>query len=178
VAAKQDDSDLRVLARAKSNIASDEGGCSYSVEECTVGDGITTTRVLWGDTITGSAREILADVEGDDNDDRRTALDEACDFLRDALKAGPVPVKQLKADADGCGLTWATVRRAQKIVGATPRKEGGNFGDGKQQWIWHLNAEGAHKNQKVLTDKYEHLQENVSTFSHSPAFDDADAEAV
>lgn len=66
VAAKQEDSELRVLARAKSNIATDSGGCSYNIEECTVGDGIATTRVVWGERIEGTARDILADVEGGD----------------------------------------------------------------------------------------------------------------
>jgi len=177
VAAKQEDSELRVLARAKSNIAVDDGGCSYTIEECTVGSGITTTRVLWGGKIEGTAREILADVESQNQDERRTELDEACDFLRDLLSAGPVPVNQIKKDADGNGLTWATVRRAQKTIGAVAKKEGGNFGGGKQQWVWRLSAEGAQDRLKVLTENNEHLQQNVSTFSDSPDFDDDDAEA-
>ncbi|WP_236450482.1 AAA family ATPase [Stutzerimonas stutzeri] len=177
VAAKQEDSELRVLARAKSNIAVDDGGCSYTIEECTVGEGITTTRVLWGGKIEGTAREILADVESQNQDERRTELDGACDFLRDLLAFGPVPTNQIKKDADGNGLTWATVRRAQKTIGAVAKKEGGAFGGGKQQWVWSLPAEGAQHRQKMLTENYEHLQQNVSTFSASPDFDDDDAEA-
>ncbi len=177
VAAKQEDSELRVLARAKSNIAVDDGGCSYTIEECTVGSGITTTRVLWGGKIEGTAREILADVESQNQDERRTELDDACDFLRDLLAAGPVPTNQIKKDADGNGLTWATVRRAQKTIGAVAKKAGGNFGDEKQYWAWVLPAEGAQDSLKMLTEKYEHLQEDVSTFSNSAAFDDDDAEA-
>ncbi|GAB3380319.1 AAA family ATPase [Azotobacter armeniacus] len=187
VAAKQEDSEVRVLARAKSNISNDNGGCSYSIEECTVGDGIETTRVLWGDFIEGSAREILADVERSGDDEQRTELDEACDFLRDALKDGPAPTKQLKADASGAGLSWATVRRAQKIVGARAKKGGMDGG-----WSWELVAEDAQESRrcsKNLEDAHaledEHLRENVSTFGESmstfvalPAFDEADVEEI
>lgn len=180
VAAKQEDSDVRVLARAKSNIADDQGGVGYVIEPCTVGDGIETTRVLWGDRIEGSAREILAEVESNGDDDQRSELDEACDFLRDLLKYGAIPTKQIKADASDAGLSWATVRRAQKAIGAVAVKEGSPTVGEKQQWVWRLAAEGAQQTPKVLTEKYEHLREDVSTFGAVPAasFDESDSEAV
>jgi len=166
VAAKQEDSDVRVLARAKSNISDDQGGVGYLVETCTVGDGLETTRVLWGDRIEGSAREILADVESTGDGDGRSEIDEACDFLRDLLANGPVSTKQVKADADGAGHAWATVRRAQKALGVVARKQG--MGGG---WAWQLGIEVAHEipkvlneTPKVLRENSEHLRENVSTF--------------
>lgn len=181
VAAKQEDTETRVLARAKSNISDDQGGVGYVVEPCTVGDGIETTRVLWGERIEGSARDILADVESAGDDDQRSELEEACDFLRDTLHSGPVPTKQIKSEAADAGLSWATVRRAQKAIGAEAVKEGGRLGDGKQQWVWQLSAEGAQKTQKVLTRNSEHLLENLSTFCASPPpppFDESDAEVL
>lgn len=177
VAAKQEDSEVRVLARAKSNIAIDDGGCSYTIEECTVGQGITTTRVLWGGKIEGTAREILADVESQNQDERRTELDDACGFLRDVLALGAVPTTQIQKDAAGNGLTWATVRRAQKTIGVIAKKDGEHFGGAKNSWAWRLPVEGAQDRLKMLTEKNEHLQQNVSTFSDSPDFDDDDAEA-
>lgn len=178
VAAKQEDSDVRVLARAKSNISDDQGGVSYTVEPCTVGDGIETTRVMWGDRIEGSARDILAEVENTGEDDHKSEFEEACDFLRDLLSHGPVPAKQVKAESNEAGVAWATVRRAKKAIGVVAIKEGGRLGDEKQQWLWSLNAEGAHKTQKVLTENDEHLLENVSTFCNptAPDFDEKDAE--
>lgn len=178
VAAKQEDSDIRVLARAKSNISDDQGGVSYTVEPCTVGDGIETTRVVWGDRIEGSARDILAEVENTGDDEKKTEFEEACDFLRDILEAGPVPSKQIKSDASEAGLSWATVRRAQKAIGAVAIKEGSPGSDEKQQWVWRLSPEGAQKNTKVLTQNNEHLRENLSTFDHAalPRFDDKDVE--
>lgn len=140
VAAKQEDSDVRVLARAKSNISDDQGGVGYLVESCTVGDGLETTRVLWGDRIEGSAREILADVESNGDDDRRSELDEACDFLRDLLADGAVPTKRIKADADGAGHAWATIRRAQKVVGAEAIRIGEEGRKGGGTWYWELSC--------------------------------------
>ncbi|HDZ55389.1 MAG TPA: AAA family ATPase [Pseudomonas xinjiangensis] len=176
VAAKQEDSELRVLARAKSNISIDSGGCSYTIEETTVSAGISTTRVLWGDRIEGTARDILADVEGDNTDERRTELDEACDFLRALLANGPIPTKQIKVDADGSGLTWATVRRAQKAIGAKARKGGMDAG-----WFWELPFQGAHScaedaqdSPKMLRQNSEHLRQEMSTFDEIA---DADPDA-
>lgn len=178
VAAKQEDSDVRALARAKSNISDDQGGVSYTVEPCTVGDGIETTRVIWGDRIEGSARDILAVVENNGDDEKKTEFEEACDFLRDILEHGPVPSKQIKADAIEVGLTWPTVRRAQKAIGAMAIKEGRPGSDEKQQWVWRLNSEGAQKTPKVLTQNSEHLRENMSTFGgiQPPSFDESDTE--
>ncbi|WP_236502419.1 AAA family ATPase [Pseudomonas tremae] len=170
VAAKQQESDTRVLARAKSNIGTDEGGVSYTIEPCTVLDDIETVRVAWGDLIAGSAREILGDVEGDDNDGDRSELDEACDFLRDLLSQGPVPTKRIKADADGAGHAWATVRRAQKAISAEAKKQG--MGGG---WVWQLgelvppfsahgDSDDSKMRKKVLSRNGEHLRDDMSAF--------------
>lgn len=132
VAAKQEDSDLRVLARAKSNIAVDDGGCSYSIEECTVRNGITTTRVLWGDTIDGSAREILADVErieaevSPDDDDPAEAL-------RRILSTGRLTGKEAKKLMTDNGYTTKQIRTAREKLSVMTSREG--FGkDIKSYW--------------------------------------------
>lgn len=123
VAAKQEDSDLRVLARAKSNIAVDDGGCSYSIEECTVGNGITTTRVLWGDTIEGSAREILAEVErveaeGSPDDD------DPAEALRRILSEGRLTGKEAKRLMTDNGYTQKQIRTAREKLSVETTREG------------------------------------------------------
>lgn len=181
VAAKQEESETRVLARAKSNISDDQGGVAYVVEPCSIGNGIETTRVLWGERIEGSARDILASVEHTRDDDHRSEHGEACDFLRDILERGPVPNQQIKSEASGAGLSWATIRRAKKAIGVEAIKEGGRLGDKKQQWVWQLPAQGAHETQKVLTKNSEHLLENVNTFCDPmtpPPFDESDSEEL
>lgn len=169
VAAKQEDSDLRVLARAKSNIGTDEGGVSYTIQAVeieTSGGAIETTHVVWGEAIRGTAREILGDVEATGEESGRSEIEEACDFLRDLLAKGPVPTKQIKADASGAGHSWATVRRAQKMIGAEAKKQGMEGG-----WVWQLVTEFGPVQSKALTDSEkapteirEHLRENLSAF--------------
>lgn len=134
VAAKEDSGPRRVLARAKSNIAEDDGGIAYGVEQVTILDGITTTCVVWDGVVEGSARQILGDVEQDENCDG-SEKEMAQQFLRSLLSDGPVPAKRVKADADDAGFSIATIRRAQKTLGVLAVREG--FG-GKGTWFWRL----------------------------------------
>jgi putative DNA primase/helicase len=162
VTAKEEDSERRVLARAKSNIAPDNGGVAYNIGLTTIEGGIETTHVMWAGTIEGTAREILGDVEQDENEDGSEKLD-AEQFLRDLLANGAVTTKQIKADADGAGYSWATIRRAQKTIGAKAVKGGMNGG-----WSWEIpitfsrrcskNTEGAHRNDVSAFGKSEHLR--------------------
>lgn len=183
VAAKQEDSEQRVLARAKSNIADDSGGCSYTVEECTVGDGITTTRVLWGDKIEGSAREILSEVERVENEEA-SEKEDAEHFLISLLANGPVSVKQVKADAAGAGHAWRTVERAKKSLGVEAAKVGL-----KEGWVWRLGAEDRQETTKTATKNSGGLQGKVAAFGDEvaafagekrapSALDEADEEAL
>ncbi len=159
-----------MLARAKSNISDDQGGVGYLVETCTVGDGLETTRVLWGDRIEGSAREILADVESTGDGDGRSELDEACDFLRALLADGAVPTKRIKADADGAGHAWATVRRAQKVVGAEAIRIGEEGRKGGGTWYWELSCSSPLEHLKRRQP--EHVNETQKPRGFQPYEDD------
>lgn len=165
VAAKQEDSDMRVLARAKSNIAIDDGGISYGIEEATLENGIETTRVYWSGKVEGTAREILGDLE--DTGDRTSERDDAVEFLCELLADGPVLSNRVYADANGAGFTKATIRRAQKEIGIKPYRDGDGIGE-KSAWYWCLPpvtgfTKVLTEAPKVLTPKDEHLSENVST---------------
>ncbi|MDN7875453.1 AAA family ATPase [Burkholderia aenigmatica] len=137
VAGKDEAAERRILARAKSNIAPDDGGVAYSLEMAET-DGITASRVVWGALIDGSARDILGDVERDDEE--RTGLDDACEFLASLLSDGPVRTKVLKADADGAGFNWKMMQRAASKLGVEKRKVGM-----KEGWEWALAKETAHE---------------------------------
>lgn len=132
VTAKEEGSNRRVMARAKSNIAPDDGGVAYSLDLVTIAGGIEATHAVWEGAIEGTAREILGDVEHDDSEGGGERLD-AAQFLRDLLADGPLPTRQIKADADGAGYSWATVRRAQKTLGVSAIK-----GGMKEGWTWRL----------------------------------------
>ena len=75
---------------------------------------------------------LFGDVEHDDSEGCGERLD-AEQFLRDLLADGPLPTRQIKADADGAGYSWATVRRAQKSLGIAAIKAGMKGG-----WTWRL----------------------------------------
>jgi putative DNA primase/helicase len=134
VAAKEEDGSSRVLARAKSNIALDDGGVAYHLDLTTIDDGIEVTYAIWDGVIEGTAREILGDMEQDSNEDGSERKD-AERFLRDLLQDTPLPVRQIKADADGAGYSWATIRRAQSAIGVEAVKDKGSMKGG---WKWRL----------------------------------------
>lgn len=156
VAAKEEDGSKRVLARAKSNIAPDDGGVAYSLELTTIEGGIEATHVLWDGVIEGTAREILGDVEHDDSDGGGERED-AKQFLQELLSSGPVPTKMIKADADGAGYSWATIRRAQSAMKVEATREG--FGK-NGVWTWRLAS-------KVLTKSIDAHTNNVSMYEES-----------
>lgn len=129
VTAKDEAAERRILARAKSNIARDDGGVSYTLEQITT-DGIEASRVVWGDAVEGSARDILGDVEEVD-DEEKTERDEAAEFLLGLLSNGPMSSKEIKADAIGAGYAWRTIERAKRALDIQAKKEG------LGSWKWY-----------------------------------------
>jgi len=123
VAAKQEGSDMRVLARAKSNIGTDEGGVSYTIAPCDIDGGIETTRVRWGDVIEGSAREILDDAEACD-EERLDDSDNPAEALRRILSAGPLTGKEAKNLMVGNGYTQKQIRNARENLSITTARTG------------------------------------------------------
>ena len=123
VAAKEERSDMRVLARAKSNIGTDEGGVSYTIEPCDIEDGIETTRVRWGDVIEGSARDILGDAEACD-EERLDDSDNPAEALRRILSAGPLTGKEAKNLMVANGYTQKQIRNARENLSITTTRAG------------------------------------------------------
>lgn len=82
--------------------------------------------MLWGEGVQGSARDVLAEVEAVDTD--RSATDEAMDWLRDALEAGPMPAGQVLKSAKLSGLSDKALRTARERLGIKPKRNG--FGPG------------------------------------------------
>jgi putative DNA primase/helicase len=155
VAGKDESAERRILARAKSNIAPDDGGVSYTLELTEV-DGIQASRVVWGDLIDGTAREILGDVE--QQDEERGPREEAKDFLSGILSDGPVNAKDLKRDADHAGFSWPTIFRAASELKIEKRKLGM-----KEGWVWALpkisDDEDFTKNSTLYTVKSSGVRE-------------------
>jgi putative DNA primase/helicase len=119
-----------VLVRAKSNIGPSDGGFSYDLEQPEIEPGITGQRVRWREAVQGSAREVLADAEGDADEDGDSRSDVEA-FIHAMLDDGPVPARRFQADSEGAGYCWRTVQRHAKRVGASAQKLGMQAG-----WQW------------------------------------------
>lgn len=125
------DSKTMMLARAKSNIGPDGGGFSYDFEQVELPNhpGVMASRIVWGVESQGTARELLAEINPDDEGQ------DAVSFLRDLLADGPISTKEVKRHADDAGLAWRTVQRAMKRAGVESRRDG--FG---QPAKWSLKS--------------------------------------
>jgi putative DNA primase/helicase len=139
VAAKvksEDGEDRRILARGKSNIGPDDGGFTYSLEQCEALPEIQASRVAWGAAVEGSARELLSDPneQDGDSDDGKSAIEDAIEFLREVLTDGPVPSKEIQRQAREAGISWRTVRRASDDMQILKKK---GLGD-STAWHWKL----------------------------------------
>lgn len=165
VAAKQqeegeDGRSVRLFLRAKSNIGPDDGGFEYDLQqgELKTHPGVFASSVLWGEAVEGAARELLASADSAGEDGEGGTLADAKRFLADLLADNPMPVKAIKADADGAGYSWATIRRAQKALEVEACKTGMKGG-----WQWSLPrrcakpAEDAQQNSLSIFTQDEHL---------------------
>lgn len=76
----------------------------------------------------------------------RTALNEAREFLWDALAAGPAPVNDIKKQAKAEGISEKTLRRAKRKLGVRSHRRSVPGGDrGKGEWIWSVDAQDSHE---------------------------------
>jgi putative DNA primase/helicase len=125
--------DNRVFTRAQTNVAIDTDGFNYTIEEVHLHRGIVTTRIVWGDVIKGSAREILASVEtGDGPKHPQPQRKEARAFLHEELKNGPRPARELIEQAKNqLGISADTLRTAKEELGIVASKAGY-----QGLWMW------------------------------------------
>lgn len=155
---------VRIFLRAKSNIGPDDGGFEYDLHQGEAYPGIFNSSVLWGEAVEGAARELLATADATGEDGEGGTLADAKRFLADLLADGPLPAKTIKADADGAGYSWATIRRAQKTLGIEPSKTGMKGG-----WKWAIprrcseTPEGAQQKELSTFGNIEHLRNGTST---------------
>lgn len=145
----------RLLARAKSNLGTDSGGFRYDLEtvELELHPGIHTTRVLWGEALEGSARDLLSLAETPDDDaDVEGSNRDVDNFVRDCLADGPLEASAMQREARDAGYSWDQVKRASVRVGVEKQKP--SF---KSGWLWTLrrehDAEGSTEGSEGSTQK-------------------------
>jgi hypothetical protein len=156
-----DDPVQRLMLPGKLNLAPEQTGLSYRLQQAESG----SVTVAWGDAVSVTADSVL---QPEDTEERSERL-EAMDWLRERLSAGAVPAEQVRTEANSAGLAWMTVRRAKEALGVISRKGEGAFGTG---WYWRFpvvedsvpNPEDAHQTPKMLTSKARASSADVSIF--------------
>lgn len=120
-----DDPSKRVLSTVKSNLGPDRTGRVYRLED---------NRVVWLD----EPMPLNADeLESPEQAERSGALIEACEWLADTLRGGPMSVSEVRCLADTDEQSWRTVERAKARLGVKSERasEGGG---GRGAWSWRL----------------------------------------
>ena len=130
----------RILARTKSNIGPDDGGYYYDLEQVELQDyaGVWASRVLWGEEIEGSAREILAaaDTVTERDEDGNEDRNEVDKWLRDLLTdEGEIAKADVIKSGRACGFAERTIQHARRRIGAETKIHG--FGKEKVS-VWSL----------------------------------------
>lgn len=160
------DSAKRIFCRAKSNIGADHGGFEYDLHQKEIEGhlGLFSSYAAWGQPVEGSARELLAESEPDNNDGEIAGAEQ---FLREALAHGAMPQKEIEQECKGAGFSVATLRRAKKRIGIVSKKDGM-----KGVWFWslpvvkhegaHEDAEDAQQNSVSTFGENDHLRENTA----------------
>jgi putative DNA primase/helicase len=127
----------RALMRAKVSNGPDWGGFDYKLDQRPLDDWpqIEAQRVLWGDVIDGSARDILAQFESKPVGVRQR---QAVLFLTAALAGGPRLAAEVIAEAAKAGISERALRYTFKSLGGTPERHGKGHG---HFVLWELPKE-------------------------------------
>jgi putative DNA primase/helicase len=146
-----------LLLHAKNNIAKPPQGLAYRLEQTIVADGIVASRVAWeSQPVTITANQALASEVG--GTERRSAKEEAEEFLQDILANGPVPATDVQAAAHASLITSATLRRAKAELKVKVTRDG--FGPGsKVLWSHRCSSPpiDAHHQGMSTYEENEHL---------------------
>lgn len=132
VARDPDDSERRVLAVAKSNLAREAPSLSYRMVEQ---DGAPC--VEWLGSSPHDAAGLLAIPA---SAQERSEVAEAEDWLLERLAAGPVPAKEVQRNAVAAGIAGRTLARAKGRLGIASGKRGYSQG-----WYWALPPKDANR---------------------------------
>ena len=139
-----EDKHRRLLLPVKNNLAPLGKGFGFRLEQRIVGDpneGIVASSIFWeSDHVDLPVDDALRATDGRGAGQKvAPAQEEAEQFLRTVLASGPIPAKEVRADADSAGISWRTVARAKARLGVASNKDGMSGG-----WMWALpkNANG------------------------------------
>jgi putative DNA primase/helicase len=146
----------RLLLPLKNNLGNDKTGFAFSLQSVQVksaAGSIETSCVVWEScAVAVTADEAM--VPQCDTEEL-SELEDARNFLQVMLVDGPVPSRRIRAEAQEAGHSWATIRRAQKVLQIDVTKNGLKGG-----WEWRLSS-------KVLKKAEDAHAKNVSPFANN-----------
>jgi putative DNA primase/helicase len=124
----------RILTRAKSNIGLSGGGFGYDIVAAPLYEwpDITATRIAWHDPIEGTARELMAEAEAQEDAKKISKPEQAERFLKFALAKGERPQTEIEDEAKNEGISHWTLSRAS--TGVVHKRKDGRSG----KWFWSL----------------------------------------
>jgi hypothetical protein len=129
-----EDKDRRLLLPVKNNLAPLGKGFGFRLEQRLVDDPckeIVASAVYWdSEHVDVSADEALQATDGKGEGERPPSV-EAEQFLRTVLADGPVPAKDVKAEAELACVSWRTIKRVKTKLGIQSEKIGMDAG-----WVW------------------------------------------
>jgi putative DNA primase/helicase len=124
-----DQGSLKVLTRAKMNLARGCASAAFQIEEVAIPNGIRPPRLVHIGESDARAEDVTADA------DTRTKRAEAIGFLREHLADGPVEVEKVKQAATEADISEKPLREARERVCRSYRP-GGNHGP----YVWALKG--------------------------------------
>jgi len=132
VSRDEHDHERRLMLPIKNNLARDTDGLAYSLH---APEGAVTPRVAWEDE---AVAMIADDVLNAGEDERgQTAVEQAAEWLRETLAAGPTKPADVIARARDAGYSESTVQRAKRRAGVESIAQRDD--DSKMTgWAWRL----------------------------------------
>jgi putative DNA primase/helicase len=122
----------KALTRAKNNLARSTVSATFTIVERTIGGGIKAPSLTRGEDRQIAADDVVSDHE------TRSATEEAAEWLRELLAAGPVPAKDVWKRAREVGIAERTLKRAKRNAGAI--SESTRDINGFAGWAWTLRS--------------------------------------
>ena len=122
------------LVRVKSNIGPGGNGFEYDLVQTAINlaTGLMGQKVEWGAALEGSAKALIAELDGPEDPGRVSALGAAKAWLVEMLGTGTVRVPFIEEMAKEKGHAWPTVMRAKTALGVVSLRQG------SEGWAWQM----------------------------------------
>lgn len=139
VTADKEDHQRRLFMPLKNNLGQDKTGLAYSIESTELespgedGEPIPTSRISWESQLVETSVEEAFGASL--SHEERSEMDDARDFIRDALGQGKVKASEIQRAAKSAGHSLTTIGRAKRALNVVSVPEG--FGVGRV-WYWSL----------------------------------------